>query len=193
MPNWWIKDHPRLQTPSVSFSIFLSSSALVDWFARRHIIHTVGPVYTVRDKEEKAAQLTSCYKTSLELAVENAIRHIVSMPLSLFHWAYIYLLKLQAFPSISTGIYSYPIADATRIALNTARVFLDSEQGSKVRVAFTRLRFKSVIHLLISSVLQLERVIFVVWSNEDKHVYEYVTLYSRCIVCLYVWWTTTGN
>ncbi|KJA22937.1 hypothetical protein HYPSUDRAFT_201753 [Hypholoma sublateritium FD-334 SS-4] len=96
----------------------------------RHIIHTVGPVYTFRDKEEKAAQLTSCYKTSLELAVDNAIRHI-------------------AFPSISTGIYSYPIADATHIALNTARMFLDSEQGRK-----------------------FERVIFVVWSNEDKHVYE---------------------
>jgi len=96
----------------------------------RHIIHTVGPIYSVRDKEEKAAQLTSSYKTSLELAAENAIRHI-------------------AFPSISTGIYSYPIVDATRVALNTARVFLDSEQGSK-----------------------LERVIFVVWSDKDKDVYE---------------------
>ncbi|KAF9485223.1 A1pp-domain-containing protein [Pholiota conissans] len=96
----------------------------------RHIIHTVGPVYTVREKEEKAAQLTSSYKTSLEVAVENAIRHV-------------------AFPSISTGIYSYPIVSATRIALDTVRKCLETEEGSK-----------------------LERVIFVVWSDKDKEVYE---------------------
>jgi len=96
----------------------------------RHIIHTVGPIYSSREKEEKAQQLESSYKTSLELAVENALRHV-------------------AFPSISTGIYSYPIVDATRIALNTTRTFLESEAGNK-----------------------LERVIFVVWSNKDKEVYE---------------------
>ncbi|KIM39737.1 hypothetical protein M413DRAFT_28931 [Hebeloma cylindrosporum] len=95
-----------------------------------HIIHTVGPIYSSRDKAEKAELLESSYRTSLELAVENGIRHI-------------------AFPSISTGVYSYPVADATRIALNTARTFLESENGNK-----------------------LERVIFVVWSNKDKGVYE---------------------
>ncbi|KAF9565199.1 A1pp-domain-containing protein [Agrocybe pediades] len=96
----------------------------------RHVIHTVGPVYSRHNVEECAQQLASCYRTSLELAVENAVRHI-------------------AFPSISTGIYSYPIEDATRIALNTARTYLESESGGK-----------------------LERVIFVVWSNKDKGVYE---------------------
>ncbi|KAF8199533.1 hypothetical protein BJ912DRAFT_653573 [Pholiota molesta] len=96
----------------------------------RHIIHTVGPIYTVREKDEKAVQLESSYRTSLKLAVENAIRHI-------------------AFPSISTGIYSFPIVGATRIALDTVRKFLESEQGNK-----------------------LEQVIFVVWSDKDKEVYE---------------------
>ncbi|CAA7265583.1 unnamed protein product [Cyclocybe aegerita] len=96
----------------------------------RHVIHTVGPVYSTRDKEEKAEQLASCYKTSMQLAVENTIRHV-------------------AFPSISTGIYSYPIVDATRIALDTVRTFIESEEGAKI-----------------------ERVIFVVWSNKDKEVYE---------------------
>lgn len=43
----------------------------------RHIIHTVGPVYSQADPEEKAEQLASCYRTSLELAVENRARHIV--------------------------------------------------------------------------------------------------------------------
>jgi len=98
----------------------------------RHVIHTVGPIYAEKFKEEKAAELASCYRTSLELAAENELRHI-------------------AFPSISTGIYSYPIVEATRIALSTTRTFLESEQGS-----------------------QIENVIFVVWSDRDKDVYQSV-------------------
>lgn len=96
----------------------------------RHIIHTVGPIYSEKFKDEKAEQLVSCYRTSLELAAENELRHI-------------------AFPSISTGIYSYPIEDATRIALDTTRTFLESDKGSKI-----------------------ENVIFVVWSDKDKEVYQ---------------------
>jgi len=98
----------------------------------RHVIHTVGPIYSEKFKEEKADQLSSCYRTSLELAAENELRHV-------------------AFPSISTGIYGYPIEAATRIALCTARQFLESEQGS-----------------------QIENVIFVVWSDKDKSVYEQI-------------------
>ncbi|KAF9048649.1 hypothetical protein BJ165DRAFT_1041213 [Panaeolus papilionaceus] len=95
----------------------------------RHIIHTVGPVYTSSDKEEKHRQLESAYHTSLKVAVENEVRHV-------------------AFPSISTGIYSFPIEAATRIALQTTRSFLASKEGET-----------------------LERVIFVVWSDKDKDVY----------------------
>ncbi|KAF9524841.1 hypothetical protein CPB83DRAFT_860569 [Crepidotus variabilis] len=96
----------------------------------RHIIHTVGPIYSEKDKDEKAEQLASCYETCLEVAIENEVRHV-------------------AFCSISTGIYSYPIVAATRIALETARDVLDSEKGSKI-----------------------ERIIFVVWSDKDKNVYQ---------------------
>jgi len=95
-----------------------------------HVIHTVGPIYNSQERAERAEQLASAYRTSLAVAVENSIRHV-------------------AFPSISTGIYSYPVPDATRIALNEVRTFLDSEHGD-----------------------ELERVIFVVWSNQDKSVYE---------------------
>ncbi|KAF8896598.1 A1pp-domain-containing protein [Infundibulicybe gibba] len=95
-----------------------------------HVIHTVGPVYRSTDAEEKARLLASCYRTSLTLAAENNLKHI-------------------AFPSISTGVYCYPIVDATRVALNEVRQFCDSESGDK-----------------------LERVIFVVWSDKDKDVYE---------------------
>ena len=85
MPDWRSKDHPRVQTSCVSFGLFLDLTVLVDQYTSRHVIHAVGPVYTVRGKEEKATQLTSCYKTSLDLAAENGIRHIVSMDLFLFH------------------------------------------------------------------------------------------------------------
>ncbi|KAJ7227070.1 hypothetical protein GGX14DRAFT_418022 [Mycena pura] len=96
----------------------------------KRIIHTVGPVYSRTDIETRARQLESCYRTSLDIAVKNDLKHI-------------------AFPSISTGIYGYPIVDATHIALDTVRRFCDSDDGNK-----------------------LDRVIFVVWSNKDKEVYE---------------------
>jgi len=96
-----------------------------------HIIHTVGPIFSRSDLETKAKELASCYKTSLILSVDNALKHI-------------------AFPSISTGIYGYPVEDATHIALDEVRRFLDSEPGADT----------------------LDRVVFVVWSNADKAVYQ---------------------
>ncbi|TFK45874.1 A1pp-domain-containing protein [Heliocybe sulcata] len=96
----------------------------------RHVIHTVGPIYSKSDVQRRAEKLASCYRTSLQLAVDNSLKHI-------------------AFPSISTGIYGYPITDATHLALDEVRRFLDSEKADT-----------------------LERVIFVVWSDADKAVYE---------------------
>jgi O-acetyl-ADP-ribose deacetylase (regulator of RNase III) len=66
----------------------------------RHVIHTVGPIYHSAGK--KAPQLlASCYRRSLEVASQNK-------------------LKSVAFPSISTGAYGYPLAEAAPIALETA-------------------------------------------------------------------------
>ncbi|KAM5537197.1 hypothetical protein V8D89_009130 [Ganoderma adspersum] len=96
----------------------------------RSVIHTVGPIYSSTRAEQNAEQLASCYKKSLQLAVTSSLEHI-------------------AFPSISTGVYGYPIQDATHIALNVVREFLDTAKGDK-----------------------LERAIFVVWSDTDKGVYE---------------------
>jgi O-acetyl-ADP-ribose deacetylase len=67
----------------------------------RHIIHTVGPVYQ-DGKSGEAALLAFCYRRSLEIADQHD-------------------LKTIAFPAISTGIYGYPIEDATRIAIATTR------------------------------------------------------------------------
>ena len=63
----------------------------------RHVIHTVGPIY--RDgKHGEPELLASCYRQSLRLAKENGLHSI-------------------AFPSISTGVYGYPIEAAARIAM----------------------------------------------------------------------------
>ncbi|HEX4498677.1 MAG TPA: O-acetyl-ADP-ribose deacetylase [Thermoanaerobaculia bacterium] len=65
----------------------------------KHIIHTVGPVWRGGQKGETEL-LAACYRRSLELAAANGI---VSL----------------AFPSISTGIYAYPIELAARVAVTT--------------------------------------------------------------------------
>jgi O-acetyl-ADP-ribose deacetylase (regulator of RNase III) len=70
----------------------------------RWVIHTVGPVY--RDgRHHEPELLASAYRNSLKLASERGIRSL-------------------AFPSISTGAYAYPLADAARIALRTALDYL---------------------------------------------------------------------
>lgn len=65
------------------------------------IIHTVGPVWRGGDEGEPAL-LGACYRNALRLAAECEARSI-------------------AFPSISTGIYGYPIEAAARLAVATVR------------------------------------------------------------------------
>jgi O-acetyl-ADP-ribose deacetylase (regulator of RNase III) len=67
----------------------------------RHVIHTVGPVWNGGQAGE-AELLESCYRRSLEVAVENDVRTI-------------------AFPSISTGIFGYPVEQAAQVAVSTVR------------------------------------------------------------------------
>ncbi|MDX1487006.1 MAG: O-acetyl-ADP-ribose deacetylase [Acidiferrobacterales bacterium] len=67
------------------------------------VIHTVGPVWHGGHKGE-AALLASCYRNSLELALQNNVRTI-------------------AFPGISTGVYGYPKANASRIAIGVMREY----------------------------------------------------------------------
>jgi len=75
----------------------------------RFVIHTVGPVY--RDgRHDEPALLASAYRRSLEVAVQHALRSI-------------------AFPSISTGAYRFPIAEAAGIAVGTVSGFLEAQPG----------------------------------------------------------------
>ena len=69
-----------------------------------YVIHTVGPVWHGGNHGE-AELLAGCYRHSLKLAMENGIRSV-------------------AFPSISTGVYSYPVQQAAQIAVETVRKFV---------------------------------------------------------------------
>lgn len=73
----------------------------------RHIIHAVGPRYDAQNRKRSARLLASAYRSSLELASQHQITSI-------------------AFPSISTGIYGYPAADAAPVALQTVIDYLRS-------------------------------------------------------------------
>jgi len=69
----------------------------------RYVIHAVGPIWDGGAYGE-ARLLASCYRRSLEIAVEKRLTTV-------------------AFPSISTGIYGYPIEMAAPIAIRTVREF----------------------------------------------------------------------
>jgi O-acetyl-ADP-ribose deacetylase len=92
----------------------------------KHVIHTVGPVW-LGGFHVEAELLKQAYRNSLKLAVANG-------------------LKSVAFPSISTGAYRYPIEEASCIAVETIKNFLEKTD-------------------------KLERVIFVLFSERDYQVY----------------------
>jgi len=81
----------------------------------KFVIHAVGPVWN-GGKENEDALLASAYRRSLELAREHRAASI-------------------AFPAISTGIYGYPLARATGIAVRTVADFLRAND-SPARVVF---------------------------------------------------------
>ncbi len=93
----------------------------------RHVIHAVGPVWRGGDNNEPEL-LASAYRRALEIAEAE-------------------LLETLAFPSISTGVYAYPVKPAARIAIATARDVLKSAR-------------------------KLREVIFCCFSAADLAVYE---------------------
>ncbi len=93
----------------------------------KHVIHTVGPVYRNGHSGEDKL-LESSYGRSMEVAADNN-------------------LKTIAFPSISTGAYHYPLAEAAKVALKTV-----SEQLK---------RFP-----------QIEKVYFVLFSDQSLNIFQ---------------------
>lgn len=90
------------------------------------VIHTVGPVWNGGDSGEPDA-LANAYRNSLKLASENNLTTV-------------------AFPSISTGVYGYPIEKAARVAI-----------GTVIRTA--------------GELPDIDLVRFVLFSNHDFEVY----------------------
>lgn len=82
----------------------------------RYVIHTVGPVWQGGRKGEPEL-LAKAYRSCLSLAIEKGIRTV-------------------AFPSISTGAYGYPLAEAAVVALRAVRDFLKENPGKLTEVRF---------------------------------------------------------
>lgn len=99
----------------------------------QYVIHTVGPVWHGGANNE-AALLASCYQKSLELAVANDATSI-------------------AFPAISTGVYGYPLDQATKIAIDTVKEYVQS--GLEKEADFS-----------------IREVIFCCFSASDAAVYQ---------------------
>lgn len=93
----------------------------------KYVIHTVGPVWRSGNYDEENL-LANCYKNSLQLAVEHGIKTI-------------------AFPSISTGVYHFPIEKASAIAIREVLSFLKNDST-------------------------IEEVLFVCFSISDLEVYK---------------------
>ena len=93
----------------------------------RYVVHTVGPVWRGGNQREPEL-LADAYRNSLKSAVSKGVNTI-------------------AFPSISTGAYGYPMAEAAKIALTTVREFLEREDN-------------------------LEQVVFISFSQTALEIYE---------------------
>lgn len=75
----------------------------------KYVIHTVGPVWHGGGNREEEL-LSNAYHNSLKVAVENGVKTI-------------------AFPSISTGIYGFPIDRAAKIAVDTVKNFVGKNRS----------------------------------------------------------------
>ncbi len=95
----------------------------------RYVVHTVGPVWQGGGEGEPEL-LRSAYRNSLELAAEHDAKTI-------------------AFPSISTGVYGYPVKEAANVAITAVREWVLENEG-------------------------IREIRFVLFSDEDLAAYEKV-------------------
>ncbi|MBR5516454.1 MAG: O-acetyl-ADP-ribose deacetylase [Firmicutes bacterium] len=81
----------------------------------KYVIHTVGPIYS--NSPSDPIKLADCYRNSLDLAKEYDIHSI-------------------AFPSISTGVYGYPLEEATEVVFKTVGKWLEDNKDYDIKVTF---------------------------------------------------------
>lgn len=100
----------------------------------RFVLHTVGPIVsTARPFRTQEAQLSSCYRSCLELAAEKGLESI-------------------AFCCISTGEFRFPNDLACRIAVGTVRSWMNSHPTSSVKTVIFN-TFKNLDHELYQNTL----------------------------------------
>lgn len=88
----------------------------------KYVIHTVGPVWQGGERGEEAL-LSSCYRSSLNLAAEKGCESV-------------------AFPLISSGIYGYPKEEALRVAEREIRAFLETHEMNVILTVFDKDSFR---------------------------------------------------
>ena len=89
---------------------------------QKYIIHTVGPRYYSNPNPE--ATLRSCYIKSLQIADKLGVRNI-------------------AFPSISTGVFAYPLEEAAKIAMDAIKSFKGKNIECVIMCAFDERTYKT--------------------------------------------------
>ena len=107
--------------------------------AARFVIHTVGPIYGMNNGED-ARLLANCYTNSIALAAENDLRTI-------------------AFPSISTGAFSYPKAEAAVVSSQAIeKILAQDNRIEQVRLVFFSESdaLKFIKHQVFSSDLKVD-------------------------------------
>ena len=101
----------------------------------RYVLHTVGPIITGRVTGRDCQLLASCYRSCLELAVQEGIKTI-------------------AFPSISTGAYHFPVNRAADIAVSAIGDFLKKDSTlQKVQMVCHDERTAIVYHVALDQYL----------------------------------------
>uniref|UniRef100_A0A8P0SJ47 Mono-ADP ribosylhydrolase 1 n=1 Tax=Canis lupus familiaris TaxID=9615 RepID=A0A8P0SJ47_CANLF len=81
----------------------------------KHVIHTVGPIAHGEPSASQAAELRSCYLSSLDLLLEHRLRS-------------------AAFPCISTGVFGYPSEAAAEVVLAALREWLEQHKDKVDRL-----------------------------------------------------------
>ena len=94
---------------------------------QKYIIHTVGPRYYSNPNPEET--LRSCYQKSLQIADELGVKTI-------------------SFPSISTGVFRYPLEEAASIAIDTIKQYQSTNIETVIICAFDGKTYKAYLDKL---------------------------------------------